>query len=31
MHGDLTFDDLEAVPGTVGLEVRGYPSPLGPG
>lgn len=31
MHGDLTFDDLEAVPGTVGLEVRGYPSPLRPG
>ena len=29
MHGDLTFDDLHAVPGTVGLEVRGYPSPVG--
>jgi hypothetical protein len=28
MHADLTFDDLKAVPGTVGLEVRGYPNPL---
>jgi len=27
MHGDLTIDDMQAVPGTVGLEVRGYPSP----
>jgi hypothetical protein len=28
MHADLTIDDITAVPGTVGLEVRGYPSPL---
>jgi hypothetical protein len=27
MHADLTIDDMQAVPGTVGLEVRGYPSP----
>lgn len=30
MHADLTFDDLRASLGTVGLEVRGYPSPLAP-
>jgi hypothetical protein len=28
MYADLMFDDQKAVPGTVGLEVRGYPSPL---
>jgi hypothetical protein len=28
MHADLMFDGLKAVPGTVGLEVRGYPNPL---
>jgi len=27
MHADLSFDGLRAVPGTVGLEVRGYPGP----
>jgi hypothetical protein len=28
MHADLALDEIRAVPGTVGLEVRGYPSPL---
>ena len=28
LHADLTFDGIPAVPGTVGLEVRGYPNPL---
>ena len=27
MHGDLELDGFRAVPGTVGLEVRGYPHP----
>ena len=27
MHGDLELDGVRAVPGTVGLEVRGYPHP----
>ncbi|HEX5014802.1 MAG TPA: hypothetical protein VFV72_11670 [Candidatus Limnocylindrales bacterium] len=30
MHADLTVDGMSAAPRTVGLEVRGYPSPLGP-
>lgn len=31
MHADLTFDEISAVPGSVGLEVRGYPHPLSSG
>lgn len=31
MHADLAVDGIAAVPGTVGLEVRGYPHPLDPG
>ena len=31
MHADLTFDEMPAVPGSVGLEVRGYPHPLSSG
>ena len=31
MHADLTFDEISAVPGSVGLEVRGHPHPLSSG
>ena len=31
MHADLAVDGISAVPGSVGLEVRGYPHPLRPG
>ena len=30
MHADLMWDGIPALPGTVGLEVRGYPNPLHP-
>jgi hypothetical protein len=28
LHADLSFDEISAIPGSVGLEVRGYPHPL---